>query len=284
MYCVIYPLLAAGYRKPSLNHFHFSLLVLSSVLIAAAGYIINDYFDLNIDRINKPDRLIVQNIIKRRWAIAWHLVLSILGIGIGFYLDFTTHVTLLGFSNLICVVLLFLYSISLKKRLLSGNVIISLLTAWTVLVVTWCEARFFFNPADVNIHKITRITFLYSGFAFVISLIREAIKDMEDIEGDRRYSCKTMPIVWGINASKIYVATWMTMLILALGLMAIYMLQLHWWIAMIYCVISIVLPSIMIFRKLFTAQTPKDFHTLSTMVKLVMFTGILSMIFFRYYS
>lgn len=284
MYCVIYPLLAVGYRKPSLNHFHFSLLVLSSVLIAAAGYIINDYFDLNIDRINKPERLIVQNIIKRRWAIAWHLVLSVLGIAIGFYLDFTTHVTLLGFSNLICVVLLFLYSISLKKRLLSGNVIISLLTAWTVLVVTWCEARFFFNPADVNIHKLIRITFLYSGFAFVISLIREAIKDMEDIEGDRKYGCKTMPIVWGINASKIYVATWMTMLILGLGLMAIYMLQLHWWIAITYCVILIVLPSIIIFRKLFNAQTSKDFHTLSTMVKLVMFTGILSMIFFRYYS
>ncbi len=284
MYCVIYPLLAAGYRKPSLNPLHFSLLVLSSVLIAAAGYIINDYFDLNIDRINKPDRLIVQNIIKRRWAIAWHLVLSFLGIAIGFYLDFTTHVTLLGFSNLICVVLLFLYSISLKKRLLSGNVIISLLTAWTVLVVTWCEARFFLNPADVNIHKITRITFLYSGFAFVISLIREAIKDMEDIEGDRRYGCKTMPIVWGVNASKIYVATWMTMLILALGLMTIYMLQLHWWIAIIYSLVLIVLPSINIFRKLFTAQTQKDFHSLSTMVKLVMFTGILSMIFFRYYS
>ncbi len=107
---------------------------------------------------------------------------------------------------------------------------------------------------------------------------------MEDIEGDRRYGCKTMPIVWGINASKIYVATWMTMLILALGLMAIYMLQLHWWIAITYSVILILLPSIIVFQKLFTAQTPKDFHTLSTIVKLVMFTGILSMIFFRYYS
>jgi 4-hydroxybenzoate polyprenyltransferase len=284
MYCVIVPLLATGYRKPSLNPFHFSMLMLSSVLIAAAGYIINDYFDLNIDRINKPDRLIVQKIIKRRWAIVWHLVLSIIGILIGFYLDFTTHVRLLGVFNLICVLLLFVYSISLKKRLLSGNIIISLLTAWTVLVVTWCEVHFFFNPADVNTHKITRVTFLYSGFAFIISLIREAIKDMEDIEGDRRYGCKTMPIMWGINASKIYVATWMTILILALGLMMVYMLQLRWWIAIIYSLVLIMLPSVRIFQKLFTAQTPKDFHTLSSMVKLVMFTGILSMIFFRYYS
>jgi 4-hydroxybenzoate polyprenyltransferase len=284
MYCVIQPLLAAGYRKPSLNPLNFSLLILSSVLIAAAGYIINDYFDLNIDRINKPDRLIVQKIIKRRWTIAWHLILSTLGIAIGIYLDFVTHVTLLGFSNLVCVLLLFVYSISLKKQLLSGNIIISLLTAWTVLVVTWCEARFFFNPIDLNIHKIIRVTFLYSGFAFVISLIREAIKDMEDMEGDRKYGCNTMPIVWGVNASKVYVATWMTILILTLGLMMIYMLQLQWWIAIIYCLIFIVMPSVRIFQKLFTARTQKDFHALSSMVKLVMLTGILSMIFFRYYS
>ena len=116
MYCVLQPLLALAGKKPSLNPLHFSLLVISSVLIAAAGYIINDYFDLNIDRINKPDKLIVQKIIKRRSAIAWHLVLSFIGVAIGFYLDFSTHVTLLGFSNLVCVLLLFIYSISLKKK------------------------------------------------------------------------------------------------------------------------------------------------------------------------
>ena len=285
MYCVLQPLLAGMDKKPSLNPLHFFLLMFSSVLIAAAGYIINDYFDLNIDLINKPDKLVVQKIIKRRSAIVWHLVLSILGIAIGFYLDISTHVTLLGFSNLICVLLLFIYSISLKKKLLSGNIIISLLTAWTVLVVTWCEARFFFfNPAEPNIHKIIRVTFLYTGFAFIISLIREAVKDMEDVEGDRRYGCKTMPIVWGVNASKVYVAVWFAILILTLIVVMIYMLQLHWWFAITYCTVLIILPLIRIFQKLFVAKTPEDFHKLSTMVKLVMFTGILSMIFFRIYA
>lgn len=260
------------------------MLIISSVFIAAAGYIINDYFDLNIDRINKPQRLIVQKIISRRWTILWHFFLSMFGVSIGFYLDLTTHVTLLGFSNLICACLLFLYSMSLKKKLLSGNILISLLTAWTVLVVTWCEARFFLKPSDVNIHKILRITFLYTGFAFVISLIREAIKDMEDMEGDRRYGCKTMPIMWGVNASKIYTATWLVVLILSLCVLLLYMLQIHWWIGAGYSLVFIILPLLWIFQKLLKANSQEDFHKLSNSAKFVMFTGILSMIFFRIYS
>jgi len=239
---------------------------------------------MNIDRINKPDRLIVQKYIKRRWTIVWHFFLSMAGVAIGFYLDLASRVTLLGFSNLICACLLFIYSISLKKKLLAGNILISLLTAWTVLVVTWCEARFFFNPADVNIRKLIRVTFLYAGFAFITSLIREAVKDMEDIEGDRRYGCRTMPISWGIHASKIYTGIWLTTIILILFLLLIYMLQLHWWFAAIYCLVLIIIPLINIFQKLYKAQTPQDFHKLSSMIKLAMLTGILSMIFFRIYS
>lgn len=282
MYCVLKPLIAQSSNKPSLNPVHFLMLVLSSVLIAAAGYVINDYFDLNIDRINKPERLIVQKIISRRYAIAWHFFLSIAGIAIGFYLDFTTHVTLLGFSNLACACLLFLYSVSLKKKLLAGNILISLLTAWTVLVVTWCEARFFFI-ANFSVSRILRITIMYAGFAFVTSLIREAIKDMEDVDGDMRFGCKTMPIVWGINASKIYTAVWMTILGIALLVLQVYVLQFRWWFVTLYCLIFIFIPLVYVFLKLFKAQTPKDFHHLSSITKLIMLTGILSMIFFRFY-
>jgi 4-hydroxybenzoate polyprenyltransferase len=282
MYCVIKPIITQTSNKPSLNPLHFSLLVLSSVLIAAAGYVINDYFDLNIDRINKPHKLIVQKIISRRYAIAWHFFLSIAGIAIGFYLDFTTHVTLLGFSNLACACLLFLYSVSLKKKLLAGNILISLLTAWTVLVVTWCEARFLFS-ANFSVSKILRITILYAGFAFVTSLVREAIKDMEDVEGDRKYGCKTMPIIWGINASKIYTAVWMIMLVITLLILQVYVLQFRWWFIALYCLLFVFIPLVQVFIKLFKAQTPQDFHRLSSMVKFIMLTGILSMIFFRFY-
>src|SRR5215467_14507139 len=62
--------------QPKLTPLLFFLLSASSILIAAAGYAINDYFDLNIDRVNKPKRMVVEKVIKRRWTILWHWLLS----------------------------------------------------------------------------------------------------------------------------------------------------------------------------------------------------------------
>jgi 4-hydroxybenzoate polyprenyltransferase len=259
--------------------------MLSSVLIAAAGYIINDYFDLNIDQVNKPDKLIVEKIINRRWVILWHLLLSAIGVLLFLYIDLKTNARFLSIANTGCFLLLFLYSVSLKKKLLIGNVVISLLTAWVILVITWAETSNLLQTIAIGSYteKITRITFLYAGFAFVISLIREVVKDMEDIEGDRKYGCRTMPIVWGILASKIFVAVWLTVLIAALSIVQFYVLQFKWWWSAVYCIIFIIIPLIFIFMKLYQANTTKDFHQLSTYIKLAMFTGILSMVFFRFY-
>jgi len=285
VYAIVHPIFGTVGVVPNLHGWYFFLLMLSSVLIAAAGYIINDYFDLNIDQINKPQKLVVERIINRRWVIVWHLVFSFIGIIIGFYLDWVTRIRLLGVANTACVALLFLYSISLKKKLLSGNILISLLTAWVILVISWCEVSNLIRHADVGSYteKITRITVLYAGFAFVISLIREVVKDMEDIEGDRRYGCFTMPIVWGINATKVYAAVWMVVLIASLVIVQFYVLQFRWWWSAVYCIIFTVVPLFYIFRKLFRASNAADFHKLSSVIKLVMFTGILSMIFFRIY-
>ncbi len=271
--------------KPEIYGFNFVLLCLSSIFIAAAGYIINDYFDLNIDMVNKPDKMVVDKIIHRRWTIAWHQILSITGIAIGFYLDYHNKIFLLGLSHIVCVTLLFIYSISLKKKFLIGNIIISLLTAWVILVVTWCENyNIIYSTNSLGINKILRETFLFAGFAFIISLIREVVKDMEDIEGDRRYGCKTMPIIWGINATKVFVAVWLIVLIAVLVIAQAYAVHLHWWLSIGYCTLLIIIPLLVIFRRLFTAKTAEDFHSLSSLIKLVMLTGILSMFFFRYYA
>jgi 4-hydroxybenzoate polyprenyltransferase len=287
-YAIIQPAFQQAQLKPNIHGLYFILLVIASVFIAAAGYIINDYFDINIDSINKPEKLIVDKIINRRWVLAWHLVLSLIGVGIGFYIDRKTGVMMLGFANMISVVLLFFYSISLKKKLLIGNILISILSAWVVLVITWCESRFYINALKsdivVDLNKITRLTFLYAGFAFIISLIREVIKDLEDMEGDRRYGCKTMPIVWGINASKVFIAVWLIVLIATLIIIQVYAIQLKWWLSIVYTMLFVIIPLFKIFKELYKAKTPQDYHQLSTWVKWVMFSGIVSMIFFKYYS
>jgi len=289
-YCIIIPTLKKAGVEPQLNTVLFVLLVMASLCIAAAGYIINDYFDLNIDRINKPEKLVVEKIIKRRWAILWHLALSGIGILLSFYVGWKNDYNLLlGFGNILCVSLLWVYSTTFKKKLLSGNIIISLLTGWVVLVLYVAEMdRFFYtanNPNLTNaISKIFKLSFLYGGFAFIISLIREAIKDIEDMPGDAKYGGRTMPIVWGVNVSKTFIATWLIVLIGALVILLIYVLPNRWWESIAYVVVLILLPLLYIFLQLFKAQRKEQFHRLSNWVKFVMLTGILSMIFFRFYE
>ena len=286
-YCIVLPLFEVMDAEPVLSPLYFFLLVLSSVLIAGAGYIINDYFDLNIDRINKPDKLVVEKIIHRRWAILWHWILSGLGILIGFYLGWKLGVFWLGFANAGCVLALWFYSTSFKKRLLTGNLLISLLTAWVVMVVGFItHYKLMFNPTPFQLtesSKLLRFTFLYAGFAFIISLVREVVKDIEDMEGDQKYGCRTMPILWGIRVSKVFAGTWMVVLIAAVIIVVAYVLQFGWWLSALYCLALIAAPLILYLLKLKQANTNADFHKVSNGLKLVMFTGILSMIFFLFY-
>jgi 4-hydroxybenzoate polyprenyltransferase len=133
------------------------------------------------------------------------------------------------------------------------------------------------------VNRIFKLAVLYGGFAFIISLIREVIKDIEDRRGDAKHGCRTMPIVWGLNVSKVFVATWLIVLISVLAIIQLYVFPFGWYWLMIYCILLIILPLLYIFRKLFRAKAVADFHQLSTLVKITMATGIISMIFFKFY-
>jgi 4-hydroxybenzoate polyprenyltransferase len=299
--CLFYYLIAL----PVFNNFNavpvltqnlFWLIVLSSVLIAAAGYIINDYFDLNIDRVNKPDKLVVEKIIKRRWAIMWHLILSLAGFVISTWVCFKItelYALVVAAINLLCIFALWLYSTTYKRKLLVGNILISLLTAWTILILylinmkSWLVTKIVYETKhnyELASTKLFKYAIVYAGFAFIISLIREVIKDMEDMEGDAKYGCKTMPIVWGIPATKVFTAVWLIVLTSALIIIQVYALYLGWWWSVLYSVITIIIPLLWILQKLYQAKVTKDYQQLSTAVKLVMLAGILSMIFFKIYS
>jgi 4-hydroxybenzoate polyprenyltransferase len=259
-------------------------IIIASVLIAAAGYIINDYFDLNIDQVNKPEKNVINSVINRRWAILWHVVLSVLGV-LATVLAVGLGKWYLILSNLVCVALLWFYSTSFKRQLIIGNVVISLLTAWTVLILFFAQVPFnaAFGSNDLVISKFFRVAFLYGGFAFIISLIREAIKDIEDRHGDEQYGCNTLPIYAGVRAAKIYIAVWIIVLLVAIVVLQLYILQFRWWIAVLYSVLFIITPLFYLLLQLFKAQTVAQYSRLSGLTKLIMLTGILSMIFFRMY-
>ncbi|TDX01787.1 geranylgeranylglycerol-phosphate geranylgeranyltransferase [Dinghuibacter silviterrae] len=295
-YCVMRPAYTGSGWYPSLGWGRLGLLSFAFMAMAAAGYIINDYFDLNIDLVNKPDRLVVDKYISRRWAIWWHGFLSLIGIVISTYLGFVLKFYLLGLLNLAAVVLLFLYSVSLKRQLLSGNIVVSVLTAWAIGVLLAIGVNDDLlhhlgilpgaDPAKpgVNYARFARIGVLYCSFSFIISMIREVIKDMEDTEGDARYGCRTLPIAWGFTTAKVFTGTWIVVLLGALAIVVIYVLQFHMWLSAAYCFFAIIVPLLSVFRGLIRATSSRDFHRLSSLVKVIMLTGILSLLFFKYYA
>ncbi len=269
-----------GSEGIKLNGQLFYLLVLASVCIAAAGYIINDYFDENIDQVNKFSRVIVGKFINRRSAILLHAFLSFIGLALSIYIGYKLRNIFIPLFNFLAINILLVYSSTFKKKILVGNILISLLTAWVILVLTMAEYRFRISPEDVAWQRLLKMSFVYAGFAFIISLIREVIKDMEDIDGDLRYGCKTMPIAWGLPVSKVFTAVWIAVLAGALFAILIYILQLGWWFSALYCMVAIIVPLLWLLQKLYKANTSADFHRLSSVVKLIMLAGILSMLFF----
>ncbi len=269
-----------GYENIHLSQSLFYLLVLASVCIAAAGYIINDYFDINIDQVNKSAKVIIGKYIKRRAAILMHATLSFAGLALSMYVGYKLHNVLIPFFNFLAIMILLFYSSNFKKKLLIGNILISLLTAWVILVLTLAEYRFRISPHDIFRQRLLKLSFIYAGFAFIISLIREVIKDMEDMEGDVRYGCKTMPIVWGIPVSKVFTGVWIVVLTGNLVALQIYVVQFGWWLSVLYSSLTIIIPLLWVLRKLYRANSPEDFHRLSNVVKFIMLAGIISMVFF----
>ncbi len=264
----------------------FYFIVATSICIAAAGYIINDYFDVNIDQVNKPQSVVVGAHISRRWVIFWHLILSMVGIYISLIAFPFQQYLHIHFSNLVTILILWFYSTNFKRDFLIGNVVIAVLTAWTIGVVYFSKFTLVqlvhpthMQPTDL---KFFKLMLLYSSFAFILTLVREALKDMEDMNGDEKFGCKTMPIAWGLQTTKVYVAVWLMVLILVLTIIQLYTIPFGWWIPVTYCIVTIIAPLVYVLFHLKQAFSSADFNRLSNWIKLAMLMGILSMGFFYF--
>lgn len=214
-YCVIEPLMYSLGQNAGMmfilrmSNIQFFSLVLSTVLIAAAGNIINDYFDLKIDRINKPEEIIVGSHIKRRWVMAMHIVFNAVGIILGGYVAYSIGMWKLGLIHLFAAMSLWYYSTHFKYNLFTGNFIVALLTALVPLIVGLFEIPLInyrygmvLNEFRVSFNFIAYWIIAYSIFAFLFTLAREITKDIADMEGDEYYSSYTIPVAYGVHAAR----------------------------------------------------------------------------------
>lgn len=242
-----------------ITDFRLFLLSISSVFVAAAGYIINDYYDVKIDLINKPERVVVGRLVKRRVAMMWHITLSAIGVLIGTYLSIT-----IGAFNLLAVGLLWLYSNQLKRMSFIGNFSVALLTGWAVYVV-----GFFYDT-----HNIMVLAF--AGFAFAFTLVREVIKDIEDVKGDATFGCKTLPVVYGVRPTKIMLYVFNVLFLFSMSTLAYLFAGDE---LTVFC-LGLIVPLGFITYRLSKADTVAQYAQLSNYCKVIMLIGIMSMAFF----
>jgi 4-hydroxybenzoate polyprenyltransferase len=232
-------------------------LSLSTVCIAAAGYIINDYFDVKIDIVNKPERVIIGRFLKRRVAMGAHQFLNVMGVLLGLLVGKWVFVL-----NVICVTLLWFYSERYKRAPFIGNLLVSILTALSVLIVT--------IPYPANRHLVM----IYALFSFFIALVREIIKDMEDVKGDELHGCRTLPIVWGIRRTKLFLYFLIASFITLLYMMAHSLdnSTLGWLFTILLIPISW-----LVYRLAFS-DTRREFSRLSSLCKIIMLLGLGTML------
>lgn len=269
---------ASGYFS-CLTNFDWFLFALATILIAASGNVVNDIFDQEIDKYNKPDKLIVGNLIteERAWNVYYALgsMGLLIGIGVSWKLG--------NVSNALIFMLaaggLYFYSYSYKRQFLIGNVVVAILAG----LVPFIPVYFYMMCAPNMWMQLpwSPVLVAFGFFALLTTLIREVIKDMEDLKGDQLLRCQTMPIVIGTKATKAIVVFLIAILIGVIG-----KLQLAWWhqndmVMFLYTFVAIQVPAVAAMVQVLRSQSSKDFHLASTITKLLMLGGIFWMVVYN---
>tara|TARA_B100000809_G_C15137026_1_gene531081 strand:+ start:512 stop:1588 length:1077 start_codon:yes stop_codon:yes gene_type:complete len=295
-----------------MSNLDFFLLSLSTVMIAAAGYIINDYFDVKIDRVNRSESIIVGKHIKRRVAMGAHIVINGFAILIGAYLAYKMGNWKLIFIQVVSAGALWYYSTTFKRQVIVGNVVVALLAALVPFVAGLYELILQhlmvddtvnmllfrlekFTPfEDVEyalVETLNNILLWVSGFAlfaFISTLVREIVKDIEDCDGDEQYESNTLPVVYGKSVAKMVAQV---IALIMLGLIGYYQYmqvqnnaggdsqeavraQTRALITVMYFLFTVQLPLAYVIFQIYTAKVKEDYHKISTVLKLIMLAGI----------
>jgi len=264
----------------SLNDWQYGLLVLATVLIAAAGYVINDILDQETDYDNDKGNVIVGKFISEKAAYNLYFILNITGVGIGYYLASVIQKPSFAGAFIIISATLYMYATTLKQMLLIGNIIVALLLSFSVIIIGLFDllpATYEGNQTEMGV--MFSILIDYAVFAFVINLIREIVKDMEDVEGDFNNGMSTLPIAIGLRkTSKIVGVLGIIATLILLWYINNNLMSSKLYYAVIYGLLLVVAPMIFFVVKIWNAKTKEEFRLLSTILKWIIFFGILSIL------
>jgi len=257
------------------------LLILATICIAAAGYVINDYFDIKIDRINKPDKQIVGVVITKQQAMLLHQLLTGIGVVCGLLFAFSLRSFTLAFLFIVVPGLLWFYSASYKRQFVTGNLIVALLAGLSVLVVGIAAVADLKHTYADLVFQTTIPAEIYTwigGFAvfsFLLTFVRELVKDMQDVEGDREMECRTVAIVWGENKTKLLIYS---LVIIVIGLLlgvSIYYIPFENSLSFRYVLFGLILPMLAFCYLILKAKTIESLRSAASFLKYIMLLGVL---------
>ena len=260
----------------ALTDFNYILLIIATVSIAAGGYVINNIMDQDTDAISKPQKRVVGVSISETVAYNWYIGLTILGVALGFYLSNVIYKPTFASLFILVATLLYVYATSLKQIPVVGNIIVAALLSVSIVIIAFFDILPAIDQDNrIRMKEAFSILMDYAIFAFIINLIREIVKDLEDRDGDYQTGMNTLPIAIGIQKTKsiVGVLTLIAVLLLAYYLKtSLYELD----YTIYYALVFIIGPLVYFGAKLSIAKEKKEFHHLSMVLKGVLFFGILS--------
>ena len=278
----------------ALSHINFIIYLIALITIVAGGYIINDIYDIEIDKINKPEKRVIGKEICKNNAYNLYYLLNLTGLAAGFYVAYQIDRFFYGFIFFFFTFSLWIYSKEYKMSFLFGNIYVAFLIALSILTL----AIYDLLPVGINDTNGSKIIFYiiiaYSAFSFITTLIREIIKDLEDIEGDKKIGANTVAIRLDLSRTKILISLLIMIAIIGIGyfqyfqysvFFSTFSINLNYWgvnLPSILYTFLIQIILLILIIKIQLATKKESFTFLSKLCKICMIFGILSIPLFSY--